>query len=190
MRKRLAKATVGIAGLGGLGSTCAVALARAGVGRLILTDFDKVEAGNLDRQYYFRSQLGMLKTEALADTIRSIDPAIILTLHSLRLESGNVLPIFSGVQVLVEALDDASAKAMLIETCLSGLLGTHIVAASGLAGIGAFESIRLLHKGNLHICGDLSTEVSPQLPAVASRVGIIANLQADTVLELLLESRR
>ncbi len=187
MRKRLAKATVGIAGLGGLGSTCAVALARAGVGRLILTDFDKVEAGNLDRQYYFRSQLGKLKTEALADTIRAIDPAIILTLHSIRLDSRNVLPIFSGAQVLVEALDDASAKAMLIETCLSGFLDTHIVAASGLAGTGAFESIKLFHKGKLHICGDFNTEVGPQLPAVASRVGIIANIQADTALELLLE---
>jgi len=54
-------ATVGIAGLGGLGSAIAVALARVGVGKLIVADFDVVEPSNLNRQQYFVDQIGMLK---------------------------------------------------------------------------------------------------------------------------------
>jgi len=190
MRTLLSKATVGIAGLGGLGSTCAISLARVGVGKLILADFDRVEEGNLDRQYYFRRQLGMFKTEALAETIRSIDPFVTLDLHTLRLNKNNIADTFSSARVIVEALDHASAKSMLIETCLESMPDIPIVAVSGLAGTGDFESIRLLHRGRLHICGDFSAEVSPELPAVAPRVGLLANLQADTVLELLLASKR
>jgi sulfur carrier protein ThiS adenylyltransferase len=190
MRKNLAQATVGIAGLGGLGSTCAVALARAGVGRLILADYDRIEASNLDRQYYFQAQLGAFKTEALAQTIRAIDPSLGLELHTVLLGSRTIPSVFNGATVIVEALDQAESKILLIETCLRVFPSTHIVAASGIAGIGCFEKIKVLHRGRLHICGDLESEAGPDLPPVAPRVGIVANLQADTVLELLLESQR
>ncbi len=58
---KLKAATVGIAGLGGLGSSIAVALARVGVGKLIVADFDVVEPSNLNRQQYFVDQIGFLK---------------------------------------------------------------------------------------------------------------------------------
>jgi sulfur carrier protein ThiS adenylyltransferase len=67
VRKRLIEFRIGIAGCGGLGSNCAVALSRVGIGRLILVDFDVVELSNLNRQYYFRDQIGLLKTEALTE---------------------------------------------------------------------------------------------------------------------------
>ena len=63
----LAKAHVGIAGLGGLGSNIAMMLARSGVGHLLLIDFDRVEPSNLNRQHYMVSHLGMPKSEALKD---------------------------------------------------------------------------------------------------------------------------
>ena len=65
VHKKIKGAVVGIAGLGGLGSAIAVALARIGVGRLILADFDVVEPSNLNRQQYFIDQLGQTKAEAL-----------------------------------------------------------------------------------------------------------------------------
>ena len=65
---RLKSSVIGIAGLGGLGSAVAVALARIGVGRLVLVDFDVVEPSNLNRQQYFVDQVGLPKTEALAAT--------------------------------------------------------------------------------------------------------------------------
>ena len=65
----LAKAHVGIAGLGGLGSNIAMMLARSGVGHLLLIDFDSVVPSNLNRQHYMVSHLGMPKSEAIIDLI-------------------------------------------------------------------------------------------------------------------------
>ena len=58
----------------GLGSNCAVALARIGIGRLIIADFDVVTESNLNRQYYFCDQVGMKKVEALKDNLIRINP--------------------------------------------------------------------------------------------------------------------
>ena len=57
--------TVGIAGIGGLGSNCAVALLRVGIGKLVLADYDIIEESNLNRQFYFIHQIGMKKTKAI-----------------------------------------------------------------------------------------------------------------------------
>ena len=187
IRAVFARAKVGVAGAGGLGSNCAASLVRAGVGRLVIADFDKVSEQNLDRQYYFKTQVGEYKVDALAENLRRIEPRISLSLHKVRLEPDSVRELFAGCDAIVEALDDAEAKSMLIETALAAFPGAEIVAASGLAGIGGFESIRVLHKGNLHLCGDFESEVSPNLPPVAPRVAIVANLEADIVLDLLLK---
>jgi sulfur carrier protein ThiS adenylyltransferase len=68
MHKVVKKATVGIMGLGGLGTVVAGTLARIGLGNLVLADFDVVEPSNLNRQQYFISQIGMRKTKALKKT--------------------------------------------------------------------------------------------------------------------------
>lgn len=58
IKSKLKNYTVGVAGAGGLGSNCAIALARVGIGKLIIADFDVVNESNLNRQYFFRDQLG------------------------------------------------------------------------------------------------------------------------------------
>ena len=65
LQERFAAAVVAVCGLGGLGSNIATSLARAGIGKLILIDFDKVDITNLHRQQYKVSQVGKFKTEAL-----------------------------------------------------------------------------------------------------------------------------
>ena len=190
MRAIFARATVGIAGAGGLGSNCAVALARAGVGRLVIADFDAVSAPNLDRQYYFRAQVGRPKVEALAENLAAIDPAVAVEAHVLRVDPAAARALFAGCDVIVEAFDDAGAKDMLIETCLAAFPRTPIIGASGLAGVGRFEAIRVIRSGNLILCGDFENEVSVQLPPVAPRVAIVANLEADLALELLLAAEK
>jgi len=187
MREVFARAKVGIAGAGGLGSNCAVSLARAGIGWLVIADFDKVSEQNLDRQYYFKAQVGDYKVEALAENLRRIEPEIKLSTNVVRLDPVSVRALFQDCDVIVEAFDDAEAKSMLLETALDAFPQAQIVAASGLAGIGHFESIRIIHKGNLHICGDFEHEVSPSSPPVAPRVAIVANIEADIVLDILLQ---
>ncbi len=76
IKKKLLDSSVGIAGLGGLGSNAAIALARAGVGKLVLVDFDLIERDNLNRQYYFSDQIGRAKVDAIKGNINRINPNI------------------------------------------------------------------------------------------------------------------
>ena len=86
IKEKLRNSSVGIAGAGGLGSNAAAALARAGIGQLILVDFDKIEENNLDRQYYFLYQVGKIKVEALKDNINRINSAVKVEVLNQKLE--------------------------------------------------------------------------------------------------------
>lgn len=188
IRQRLSHARVGIAGLGGLGSNCAAALVRSGIGSLVLVDFDTVSEGNLDRQFYFRDQIGMPKARALADNLSRIDPAVRLETHIEKLDADSVVERFQDCSIVVEAFDQAEAKKMIIETVLERMPDIWIVAASGLAGFGRFELLREIRSGRLILCGDTESEVGPEAPPLAPRVGIVACMEANAVLEILLGS--
>ncbi len=187
VHRRLKQATVGIAGLGGLGSPVAVALARCGVGRLILVDFDVVEPSNLNRQQYFVDQLGMTKADALKDTLVRINPYVTIEAHVLRLTPENIPTLFAGVDLLVEAFDRADQKAMLVETFLRCRPGIPLVAASGVAGYGPANAIQTRRAtANLYLVGDGETAAAPGTGLMAPRVGVAAHHQANAALRLLL----
>ena len=184
---RLKASCVGIAGVGGLGSAVAVALARIGVGHLILADFDVVEPSNLNRQQYFVDQLGMPKVEALADTLRRVNPYLQLTSHRVLLDPDNLPEVFAPCSVVVEAFDRAEMKAMLVDTVLERLPGAVVIAASGVAGYGSNNSIqtRRLNR-RLYLVGDGSSEAAPGNGLMAPRVGIAACQQANQAVRLIL----
>jgi sulfur carrier protein ThiS adenylyltransferase len=183
VHEKIKGATVGIAGLGGLGSAIAVALARIGVGRLILADFDVVEPSNLNRQQYFIDQLGMTKADALAANLTRINPYVTYETHCVRVTPENIPELFGEVDVMVEAFDRADQKAMLLQH----FKGAPIVAASGLAGYGAGETIGVRKMGErIYVVGDLETGAAPGCGLMAPRVGIAAHMQANMVLRLLL----
>ena len=179
---------VGIAGAGGLGSNVAMALARSGVGTLIIVDFDRVEERNLNRQQYFRHQIGVLKVDALRENILGASPSCNVKTLNLRLEPGTMTDPFrnTDVDVLVEALDAAELKVRFIEEALTGLPGVPVVAASGVAGVGGGERLRLVHSGNLHLIQDPESASSDAEPSLAPKVGMMACYQANIVLEILL----
>lgn len=187
IRAHLSQFRIGIAGAGGLGSNCAVALARSGIGTLVICDFDVVEVHNLNRQYYFREQAGMLKVNALKENLERIDKGTDVIIHPVRLTPGNIAGIFMGCQVIVEALDSAAMKEMLIESVLTSMPGVPVIAGSGLAGWGRNNDLRSRKiDETLYVCGDESSEESPGTPVMAPRVAIVANMQANTVIELLM----
>jgi sulfur carrier protein ThiS adenylyltransferase len=185
--EKLKGTCIGIAGCGGLGSNCAMALARAGVGHLVIADFDVVSKENLDRQYYFLDQVGQKKVVALQDNLRRVNPDIVVEAHDLRLGPDEVLRIFKDCQVIVEAFDRADMKLMIIETVTERMADRFIVAGSGLAGYGNNNDLRTRRLGNLFICGDETSEVSEEMPPLAPRVGVVACLQANQVLEIVLD---
>ena len=104
--------TVGIAGCGGLGSNCAVALARIGTGTLVITDFDVISESNLNRQYFFHDQIGQPKAPALKENIKRINPETRVIDHDIKLTPENIPQIFGICDVIVEAFDMADQKEM------------------------------------------------------------------------------
>lgn len=181
----LERAKVGVAGLGGLGSNVLSHLMRSGVTHFVAADFDVVSQSNLNRQFYFADQIGQKKTSALAENLRRINPDIELELHDCLLTEENIPEIFKNCDVVVEAFDKADAKTMLITTLSK--TNIPIVAASGLAGFGRSNDIRVRKVGSrLYLVGDLTSGILPELAPVSPRVGIAASIQANTVIAILL----
>ncbi len=184
--KKLKKSTVGIAGLGGLGSNAAVSLARAGVGKLVLVDFDKVEKSNLSRQYYFLDQVGKYKVDALKDNIKKINSDIVVETYNLKLKKGFMEKPFKDVDVVIEALDNAKTKTAFIDEILSKLKDKPIIAASGVAGYGHSDRIVTKKLGNLCICYDEFAKSSDDDILIAPKVVLMANWEANLALEIIL----
>lgn len=186
LQDQFSRATVAICGLGGLGSNIAIALARAGVGRLILIDFDRVEITNLHRQQYKAAQVGREKTDALAENIREIAPYIHLQTHTAEITPENGARLLAGADVVCEAFDRAEAKAMLANTVLTALPEAFLVASSGMAGLGSANLIKTRQVGRrFYLCGDEISDVAGGIGLVSSRVMLCAAHQAHMVLRIL-----
>ena len=184
-RRILESARVGIAGAGGLGSNVAMLLVRAGIGKFVIADFDEVNESNLNRQFFFRGQIGEKKVDALARNLRLVEPDLELELHDVRLTSENVAKVFAGCDVVVEAFDTAESKTMLLNELLP--LGRPLVAATGLAGWGRSNEIKTRKVGrHLVLVGDQARDVRDGFAPVGVRVMIAAAHQANAVCALLL----
>lgn len=186
----LSQSTVGIAGAGGLGSNIAATLARAGVGKLIIADDDVLEAPDLNRQCYFVDQIGKPKVEALLENLTKMNPFSMYEIHNIKIDRENVKRIFGPADLLIEAFDMADQKQMLIETWLTHFPEKPVIAASGLAGYGGNNRLRQRRLGQLYICGDESSECDVCTAPMAPRVNIVANMQANLAVELLVKMRR
>ena len=187
-QKSFESATVAICGLGGLGSNIAFALARAGIGKLILIDFDSVDITNLHRQQYKANQIGTNKTDALKENLLEIAPYVTIETHSVRISENNAEELLNEADILCEAFDDAECKAMLVNLVIERMPEKYLVAASGMAGFGSANSIRTRRiSKRFYISGDGVSDTQSEGSLVASRVMLCAAHQAHTVLRILTE---
>ena len=186
LQNKISSTTVGICGLGGLGSYIAITLARAGVGKLILIDFDKVDITNLHRQQYKVSQVGMYKTEALRENLKEINPYLETEIQTVCVTEENAKELLKDCDIICEAFDNAECKAMLTNLVLEEMPEKYIVAASGMAGMGSANSIhtRKVTK-RFYLCGDEISDVKDGIGLVSSRVMLCAAHQAHMVLRLI-----
>ena len=179
-------ATVAICGLGGLGSNIAIALTRAGVGKLILIDFDKVDITNLNRQQYKMSQLGKYKTESFLENIREISPYTEAIIHTVKLNEENIPELLGEADIICEAFDKADQKAMLVNTVLETFPDKYMLSGTGMAGFGSANTIQSRKVfGKFYLCGDEKSDVNDGIGLVASRVMVCAAHEAHMVLRLL-----
>ena len=117
--EKLQQSHVAVFGLGGVGSWCAEALARSGVGKLTLVDRDTVGTSNINRQLCaLDSTLGLPKAQVLADRIRDINPDIIVRPIYAHYEAANRDEFFADYDYVVDAIDLVSCKIDLILSCI------------------------------------------------------------------------
>ncbi|MBN2779108.1 MAG: sulfur carrier protein ThiS adenylyltransferase ThiF [Bacteroidales bacterium] len=190
IKQILKSKTVGIAGCGGLGSNCAVALARVGVGTIVIADFDIIEESNLNRQYYFWDQIGKPKANTLKTNIERINPKTKVIVQNVFLTEENVPEVFKNCDVIVEAFDKTDAKEMIIKTVIKTFPDKYLVCGIGIAGWGKNNEIKEQKYDKVIVCGDEKNEISENNPPLAPRVGIVSNMQANAVLEILLNEKK
>jgi thiamine-phosphate pyrophosphorylase len=187
--QRLQQVKVGIAGAGGLGSNCAVCLVRSGFRQLVLADHDVVEVSNLNRQFYFGDQIGLAKVEALRANLLRINPDLDLTVKMTKITPANLDECFGDCQAVVEALDQAETKRLLLEHFWQA--GKLIVAASGIAGWDDADQLATRQiKPHLYLVGDQKTAVGEDQPPLAPRVTVAAAKEANVILKWVLEGCR
>ncbi len=185
--RKLQASTVAVCGLGGLGSNIAISLARAGVGKLILVDFDCVDVTNLHRQQYKADQVGLPKPEALLANLKEVAPYTEYETHFEKVCAENASALLAKADVVCEAFDNAEAKAMLVNTVLETLPSKYLVAASGMAGFDCGNSIRTRKiTDKFYLSGDGVSDVKGEIGLVAPRVMLCAAHQALTVVRLIL----
>lgn len=189
IHSRISSAKVGVAGLGGIGSHIAESLTRAGVGHLVIADFDRVDMTNLNRQNYYIEDIGKSKAQCTAGTLKRIDPGIDVEVFDGRVTRENADEVFRGCSVVCEAFDDASSKAMLIETLLSQNKDVKVVSVSGMAG---FSTVNTMHverrMSRLYVCGDCVSDSSTGAGLTATRVMACAGMAAHTALQIIINS--
>ncbi|ALO14170.1 sulfur carrier protein ThiS adenylyltransferase ThiF [Salinivirga cyanobacteriivorans] len=186
IHKILENSKIGIAGAGGLGSNVATSLARCGIGKLVIADYDSVSEDCLNRQYFFYDQIGIKKVSALEHVLERINPHTKVEAHDIKLTEEKVIELFTDCDVIVEAIGDARIKQQLIESVLVKLPEKHLVIASGLAGYGNNNRFTTEQYDKLWVCGDQEAEVNELNPPMAPAVGIVANMQANVVIDILL----
>ena len=186
LHERFSSATVAICGLGGLGSNIAISLARAGIGKLLLIDFDRVDITNLHRQQYKANQIGCYKADALAENLSEIAPYTEIQAVTAKITEENFTDLLKDVDIVCEAFDKAESKAMLVNGVLEQLPDCYLVAASGMAGRGTPNTIRTRKiTMRFNLCGDEESDVADTIGLVAPRVMLCAAHQAHTVLRIL-----
>ena len=184
-RAVLEKVRIGVAGAGGLGSNCAMHLVRSGIRHLVVADFDVVGESNLNRQFFFRDQLGMKKVDALKANLLRIDPEADVQAVDARLDAASTRELFENCAIVVEAFDVVEAKTMILSTLMP--LGMKLVTASGLAGWGKSNAMRVRKMGaNVVVVGDGETGVATDVAPASPRVGIAAAMEANAVVAWLL----
>lgn len=186
LQRKLAAASVAVCGLGGLGSNIAIHLARAGVGRLHILDFDRVDISNLNRQQYFPEQLGQYKSDALYDTLSRIAPYCDIRRDCVKLTEENIPELLHGEDIICEAFDKADQKAMLVNTVLERLPEKYLISGSGMAGIASANGIvtRRVTK-RFYVCGDGESDVADGLGLISARVAVCAAHEAHMAIRII-----
>lgn len=175
-----------IVGCGGLGSNIANILVRTGFLKFVLADYDKVEMKNLNRQVFLQEQCGKKKVLALKKNLLKINQRAKIKLIYEKIDRCNLVEIISKEKpdIVVEAVDNEETKKIIFEESIK--IGKKVVCASGVAGYGDCEKIKIKRGKGFVIAGDMVKSIKDFKP-LAPKVTAVAAIQADEVLRMVLK---
>lgn len=149
-QERLLASSVLVVGAGGLGAPLVQYLAAAGVGRLGIVDFDRIDLSNLQRQVIHRTDdVGRPKVERAAETIAAINPDVRIEVHRTRLDAANVMALVDGYDLVADGTDNFETRFLLNDTC--HLAGRTLVSGALLRFDGQLSTFKS-HLGPPHPC--------------------------------------
>jgi adenylyltransferase/sulfurtransferase len=190
-QQKLFDARVLLIGLGGLGSPAALYLAAAGVGTLVLNDFDRVDLTNLQRQIaHTTARLGEPKAESAAAAAAAVNPEVRVDAIDARLDASNAMELVRGHDVVVDGTDNFAARFLLNDAC--HLSRVPLVSAALLRFEGQLSTFKAWTTGPCYRC--LHPEPPPedlvprceQAGILGAVAGVMGAMQAaETVKELL-----
>jgi molybdopterin-synthase adenylyltransferase len=182
-QRRLREATVFVAGAGGLGSPVSIYLAVAGVGHLVIADFDAPEMSNLNRQIlHDPSRLGVNKAESARRTLAALNPDVAVTAIPDKITAENVDALIGEAAVVVDCMDNFPTRYALNAACLRKRIPLVHGAIWGLDG-----QLTVIRAPETACLQCLVPEAPPRevFPVVGATPGVIGSLQAMEVLKLL-----
>ena len=188
-QEALLNARVLIVGLGGLGSPVALYLGAAGVGTLVLADFDTVDATNLQRQIaHTTAEVGALKAKSAQACIAALNPGVTVETITDRLESTAMKSVIDGVDLVVDCTDNFDVRYAISDACVATETPLVSGAAIGLEGqlmvydprVPDAPCYRCLYDG-----ADDRQLNCAEAGVAAATVGVIGTLQASEAIKIL-----
>jgi adenylyltransferase/sulfurtransferase len=189
-QEKLLQSKVLIVGLGGLGSPVAMYLAAAGVGHLVLADFDHLDLSNLQRQIMHSSaELGEHKSVSAQKKLQALNPNVQITLIKQRLKEKSLKEIMSDVDVVVDCSDNFATRFALNAACVHS--GVALVSGAALRWEGQVAVFFPAEKNSpcyrcLYDDNDEQTETCSEAGILAPLVGVVGSIQASEVIKVLL----
>jgi adenylyltransferase/sulfurtransferase len=187
---RLAAAHAVVMGLGGLGSPIAAYLAAAGVGRLTLVDFDRVDLSNLQRQIlHGQADIGRRKVDSASDSVARLNPACRVDRIPDRLDAEALEALFGGADVVLDGTDNFASRALINRAAVA--TGTPLVSGAVIRFEGQLTTFDFRDTGVacyhcLYGDGEELGETCSESGVLASLPGVIGSLQATEALKLLI----
>ena len=189
-QERLAAAHAVVMGLGGLGSPVAAYLAAAGVGRLTLVDFDRVDLSNLQRQIlHGQADIGHPKVDSAARSLLRLNPGCRIDKVDRRLEQTELEEVFRDAAVVLDGTDNFASRALINQAALN--TRTPLVSGAVIRFEGQLATFDFRDPGGacyhcLYGDGEELGETCTDSGVLASMPGVIGSLQATEALKLLL----
>lgn len=176
------KTSVSIFGCGGLGSNIAMMLARSGVGKINLFDFDKVNFSNLNRQNFFLDDLNKKKVFATKNLLKKIIPYVRVKAYDIRIDNENIDQFIDSADIFIEAFDDKESKVFLFDY-FQKHLDKQLICASGVSGLGNLEDIKIKKFRNITMIGDFNS--NPDMGLYAPYLMTVASIEALEALKII-----